>query len=118
MTTTDGLVSFLRARLDEDEQDALAQQAFDAQMIEERGLNVDAIAIPPLSQLGSPGDPARALVEVEAKRRILDLHAPVIDGTQSSWTWFAGSESESSAIVRLLALPYASHPEYRKEWAA
>lgn len=61
-------------------------------------------------------DPARVLAEVGAKRRILDLHAPVIDGTQSSWTWFAGSESASLAIVKLLALPYADRDGYREEW--
>jgi hypothetical protein len=61
-------------------------------------------------------DPARVLAEVDAKRRILELHAPVIDGTQSSWTWFAGSESASEAIVKLLALPYADRPGYRSEW--
>jgi hypothetical protein len=58
----------------------------------------------------------RALCDVDVKRRLLAKHAPVIDGTQSSWTWFEGSESASEEVVRLLALPYADHPDYREEW--
>lgn len=53
-------------------------------------------------------DPARVLAEVEAKRRILtayenyDREAPELDVPDS--------------VIRLLALPYAGHPDYRKEW--
>lgn len=42
-------------------------------------------------------DPARVLAECEAKRRIVD-------------------ESRSRLAMRLVALPYADHPDYREEW--
>lgn len=59
-------------------------------------------------------DPARVLAEIEAKRRILDKHARVLEG--DNWAWFAGSESESEWYVRILALPYAGREGWREEW--
>ncbi|QFU87864.1 DUF6221 family protein [Amycolatopsis sp. YIM 10] len=76
-------------------------------------------------------DPKRALDELEAKQRIIELHASRIS------IWWPDqeacevevckvcSESEYSPdgdveapcpTVRLLALPYAGHPDYREEW--
>jgi len=43
----------------------------------------------------------RGLRDIAAKRRILDEHAIAHPG---------------SATLKLLALPYASHPDYREEW--
>lgn len=73
-------------------------------------------------------DPARVLAEVEAKRRILDLH----DGSHEcstlrrdtdwdgnpteevdSCTWVAEG---TCTTVQLLALPYADQEGYREEW--
>ena len=62
-------------------------------------------------------DPARALRDVAAKRLLFAKQAPVIDGTQSSWTWFEGSESEPEKVMQVLALPYADHPDYDPTWA-
>jgi hypothetical protein len=61
-------------------------------------------------------DPARVLAEVEAKRRILDL--------AGEWQAAAGPGADfarQAAVVldrtlRLLALPYADHPDYDPEW--
>lgn len=50
-------------------------------------------------------------------RETLDRHSPVIDGTQSSWTWMQGSESESTRVVRGLAAAWSTHPNYRTEWS-
>jgi len=56
-------------------------------------------------------DPARVLAEVEAKRRIVagiadaDAEAAYIIGTFTAWD-----------VLRLLALPYADHADYREEW--
>lgn len=66
-------------------------------------------------------DPARVLAECEAKRRIVSVRAAIgmrhggtmdeVDAAhaavqkQREWTW------------RLLALPYAGHPDYLAEWA-
>lgn len=59
-------------------------------------------------------DPARVLAECEAKRRIVEhctWHSTV-DGID--YRDFYGPEYETT--VRLLALPYADHPDYRDEW--
>lgn len=49
-------------------------------------------------------DPARVLVECEAKRRAVE--------SSTSDT----SDERADHLVRLLALPYAGHPAYRPEW--
>ena len=46
-------------------------------------------------------DPARVLAECEAKRRLIAL------GEKDSY-W--------DDVLRILALPYADHPDYREEW--
>lgn len=72
-------------------------------------------------------DPARALVDVEVKRRLIDMafqHAVVIDGEwgccHSGEQIAAGQCPEISPDdideLRLLALPYATHADYRPEW--
>ncbi|MEU6597834.1 DUF6221 family protein [Streptomyces flaveolus] len=57
-------------------------------------------------------DPARVLAEVDAKRRTIDLYdvaatSPELDRD----AWLVLSE-----VVKLLAVPFASHPDYREEW--
>lgn len=79
-------------------------------------------------------DPARVLAEVEAKRRILDLHEPRPSGsinrsgpTQCGYCADLchsrsglGCDSPDAPYpcdtVRLLALPYADQDGYREEW--
>lgn len=52
--------------------------------------------------------PVRVLAEVDAKRRIVaayenyDIDAPELDVPES--------------VLRMLALPYGDHPDYRDEW--
>lgn len=115
------LDEFLRARLDEDE-----------------------AAVRDWQESYSPhhpllGDPARVLAEVEAKRRILELHEPQVitwpkadnvnpyveqhciecgTGTQSGGPGDPGDFEPVDwpcPTLRLLALPYADHPEYPEE---
>ena len=68
-------------------------------------------------------DPARVLREVEAKRRIIDEHPcreDSIDGSRTcptcivDWQW-PKFEPWPCLTLRLLALPYADHAEYRQE---
>lgn len=54
-------------------------------------------------------EPARVLVEVEAKRRIIDLHAHFLGRM--------AVDELADMTLRLLALPYANRPGYREEWA-
>ncbi|WP_326768654.1 DUF6221 family protein [Streptomyces sp. NBC_01591] len=83
-------------------------------------------------------DPARVLREVEAKRRAVELHGIV--HREIGWLESGGEEYSETPVcglcvpkhshyqrredvpegpcltVRLLALPYADHPDYRDAW--
>lgn len=72
-------------------------------------------------------DPARVLREVEAKRRILALHQAIpawphgtVGANYYRTTRVCASCDERTAVpcptLRLLALPYDQHPDYRTEW--
>lgn len=105
------LVAFLRARLAEDERSA-----------------TDA------SPDGGREQAARDLAEVEAKRAIMDEHFGFLNPSGPTRACRICSDRRADddplvhhdrwvrlepapcRTVRLLALPYASHPEYRKEW--
>ena len=148
---TDDLAKFLRDRLDEDEQVARGVQdrsaPWDGQWVADgtdalrtrngwvlahSTVTTDGRALPmPLA----PGivdhwarhDPARVLTEVDAKRRIAELHTrfpqPQVMSEEEIWACgTCGSPDDSPtewpcATLRLLALPYAGHPDYRPEWA-
>lgn len=72
---------------------------------------------------------ARVLAEVAAKRRMLELHSPVAaearGGDHGSCRTCGADEgsrrsgpvAEGCETVRLLALPYDSHPDYDGAWA-
>ncbi|WP_327160569.1 DUF6221 family protein [Streptomyces zaomyceticus] len=65
-------------------------------------------------------DPARALAEVDAKRQIIELHGPAeyeySDVDVCSTCDRGGPLPYPCPTLRLLALPYADHPDYRDEW--
>ena len=140
------LVEFLRARLDEDEAagraatpspwsynpgkvwlDGEAFESYDRSKGEEfvghggpspfRGC---VAATGPADHAQSMADaafiarhePARALAEVDAKRRIIAEHHPV-DPCDAHDASFQTVECDT---LRLLALPYADHRDYREEW--
>lgn len=93
MTEVD-LITWLRARLDDDERAAHAWLPFGNPAEADR----DHIA---------RQDPGRALAEVDAKRRIVDLAE-----RQAEMSW-----DVADTIVRWLAYPYADRPGYRdEEW--
>lgn len=115
------IAEFLRARLDE--RAAVAEHW------------PDALDPPPPGRLfwidthGHPIYEPRAFVlaDVEAKRRIVELHQPrgVQGGPPYRWACAVCDHSpvpwDSTTIwpcrtVRLLALPYAGHAQYRDEW--
>lgn len=75
-------------------------------------------------------EPARVLAECEAKRRIVALHPPrwavvyrdserllAMAFDQESVKVEAASGPVYDPEVRVLALPYADHPDYDEEWA-
>ncbi|GIE30156.1 hypothetical protein Ait01nite_032010 [Actinoplanes italicus] len=68
-------------------------------------------------------DPARVLTEVEAKRKLIELHEDVrgdedqIDGEWGNGRWSWDDPSRTSVkMLKALAQPYAGHPDYREEW--
>jgi hypothetical protein len=150
----DDLLSFIRVRLDEEEQAARAAAAdspgpwrnetesdesgyHQGKILSAKGYTVVHVE----DQTPRPGtaahiarwDPARVLAEVEAKRRILDLHAPFTQPYGSKHVQCGhcadlchsrsglGCDDPVDApwpcpTVRLLALPYADDPDYQQEW--
>jgi hypothetical protein len=139
---TADLIAFLRVRLDEDEQ---AAQAAGGDQWTPQGHPSDTVAIydshrePVVYDEGAPSeaqmrhisrhDPARVLAEVDAKRRLLAAFEQV---SQIGWpadpdmiltvkqritNQVIGQEEGLLTALRLLALPYADHPDYRPEWA-
>ncbi|XVQ08171.1 DUF6221 family protein [Spirillospora sp. CA-255316] len=127
------LVEFLRARLAKDEQIARACSGAPWSASPSGTVHLDTAAAG-----GEPSgtgfvasvengayaefiaryDPSRALREVAARRQIVD------DYDKGAWVLEQGQRTEAAeaahaarlAVLRLLALPYAHHPEYREEW--
>lgn len=70
-----------------------------------------------------PDTPEDVLAECEAKRRIVAEYVEAAhlshrlqdEGSDEKWEWIA-REAALERVVRLLALPYADHPDYREEW--
>lgn len=119
------IVEFLRARLDEDEAAALANvdgrdveaaKADNPSRFEDRFIFERLII--------SVG---RVLREVEAKRQIVAEHWPEFGNCPRCVKEPPERDDEGErlfvaaahpcATLRLLALPYADHPDYQREWA-
>jgi hypothetical protein len=111
------LVLFLRARLDEDEQAARATTGgkwYSADVLE-----VNLAAPRPDAEHIARHDPARVLAEVNAKRRILDEIVPKVEsywGAVNSEWGCEYDDPDGDDVLRLLALPYADHPDYDPAW--
>jgi hypothetical protein len=58
-------------------------------------------------------DPARVLAEVEAKREVVRLAERAHDYHETFMNGFASAMEDA---LRLYALPFAEHPDYRQEW--
>jgi hypothetical protein len=99
-TDTLTLTDFLLARIAEDELDANDYHETGAG---ECDLVFHGRVDPNFGWKCTCGRPARVLAECEAKRRIVELH-------RQSWP-------VSLKILRILAVVYADHPDYRDEWA-
>lgn len=121
---TDALIAFLTARLDEDEAE---------QREKLRGWHEPNCAvIEDVDYECDCGVPARVLADVAAKRRIIELHRSGgrvslgDDDQPESWrdycdTCGSGEPYEYPTwwpcdTLRLLALPFADHPDCRPEW--
>lgn len=135
------LVEFLRARLDEDEQTARAAVAApwtaDSGSVfggepPNQGDFGEVHILPAASNEYDPDeataahiarhDPRRVLAEVDAKRQIIREHQklPLRLTCKTCVSWIDNEIPERRIYpchtLRLLALPYASHKDYREEW--
>lgn len=72
-------------------------------------------------------NPAGVLAECEAKRRIVEAHPdghepgeaiPFCATCEPEGPWNLANHRYPCTTQRLLALPYADHPDYREEWRA
>lgn len=63
-------------------------------------------------------NPTRVLAECEAKRQIAEWHTGVHDCNGVDWEAndMGGEGWIGCPTLRLLAVPYADHPDYRSEW--
>lgn len=63
-------------------------------------------------------DPASVLADVAAKRQIIEWLAAELDLPNEPGQGLAAALSDAKAIkaLKILALPYADHPDYRPEW--
>ena len=108
------LAEFLLARIDEDE--ATADGLHDRGRLDVRE-GCDQYSYDP--RCCDCGVPARVLAECAAKRAIVEEYrasaGPSYEDADVDYD--AGRESGLEAAVRLLASPYAAHPDYRPEWA-
>lgn len=136
---TDDLVSFLRARLDEDE--AAAKACYYADW--EAGSEGDVVPVRPEGNsyvaVGPWGggmddadvrhiarhDPARVLRDVEARRAVLAEHKPDTDGhcwvcltTRDRWKEDWPLDKWPCRTIRTVAAVYSDHADYRQEWDA
>ncbi|CAL9502776.1 DUF6221 family protein [Streptomyces sp. enrichment culture] len=148
----DELVEWLRTQLDEDERVAreaahyeagnwTTEDGYPVSVADELPEQADTFERVVVFDEGSPSeeqarhiarhDPARVLREVDAKRRLLDLHQPTMNPGRDSddddpATWLPVCSTCQVEIarpgdwpcehLRLLALPYADRPGYREEW--
>lgn len=134
------LIEFLRSRLDEDQTAAAGAGADgphwrgtnDGIFPSDASRHPGAIVVGPYDHLPDElaehiarHDPARVLAEVNAKRAILDEHQPLkIEGDKIAGCQTCSWRDDMEVLqvewpcptVRLLALPYADHPDYRQEW--
>lgn len=130
------LTEFLRARLDEDEKRARdageSRIAWLTYRDASGGLHYTTVAngrgdvwVADGKELPEPAstlvvyETARVLAEVEAKRKLLGSHYDYRGVCTRCFDWQnkpVEREQFPCEVVRLLALPYADHPDYRAEW--
>ncbi|MEW2250411.1 DUF6221 family protein [Streptomyces sp. NPDC006975] len=132
---SEALVEFLRARLEQDEASAKAASPGPWRPSEESDevLAVDGVTVADGFALSgrqlrattehiARHDPARVLAEVGARRHLIELHQERLE--QGYGTDFCaecgfgevGRQYYPCQTLRLLALPYADHPDYQERW--
>ncbi len=120
--STNDLLDFLRARLDEDERVARAAITDDGGQdggFEDAQRLTDGTVLPRFGLAAADlisafAVPRRVLREVEAKRRLLEQFR--LRGDSVRRTTRPSSGGVWDDLLRMLALPYSDHPDCRVEW--
>jgi hypothetical protein len=110
------LSEFLTARIEEDQVKRVTMREWHAETCEHLPQPEDGYTFP-----CDCGVPERMAVECEAKRRIVEAHRwEEFDDGDGSVPYYTDCDdcrqSPPCRTLRLLALPYADHPDYREEW--
>ena len=121
------LVAFVTARLDEDERIAGDEQRRREEWRHQLAAEIAAGNVPSMAFLeydepGNPGDPARVLADVAAKRGLLaalqpDLHTASGLIEPDAIGRALSTELRAHAVVRWMAASWADHPDFRPGWA-
>jgi hypothetical protein len=104
------LVEFMRARLDDDERAA--------ENVHHYACDSLVFRAPRHSVPCDCSTPGLIRAEVDVQRRIVEMYRSAtedftrFDQTHDEFT----NEATLETVVRLLALPYANHPDYQQEW--
>jgi hypothetical protein len=142
----DDLAAFLRERLDNEAELARATMSranpqegvwtfAEMQVRDDAGHLVVRHTWPNEGEHIARHDPARTLREVEAKRRIIELHELAVSKDPARFSaltgeplpdayevtcavcgWADDDPTSGCETLRLLALPHADHEDYREEW--
>ncbi|MFE4653553.1 DUF6221 family protein [Streptomyces sp. NPDC056707] len=132
----DGLVQFLRDRLDEDEK--MAGAAAEGPWSVDHGDYVELVYGADQSAVVCGGcwsgeasvfestadalhivrhDPARVLAVVEAKRAAISHYEKLRRFAEKERREeYILAEGAGAVVIKMLALPYADHPAYREDW--
>ena len=70
----------------------------------------------PAADFITSNGPDQALAQLAARQRLLDLYAAVAANDINEVEYAHGYANALGQAVRLLALPYVGHPDYRQEW--
>lgn len=100
------LAEFLLARVGEDE--AVARAARGSGVHDDRPVVKEWIGL---------ANPERMLVWSDARRRIVALHQSGVVGSHDGLQSCGGcGHPEPCPTLRLMALPFADHPDFREDW--
>ena len=107
---TDELVTFLRARLNEDAR--AAEEAGDSWYEYRPDQRIDSISKADNRHI-TTHNPFRVLTDVDAKKRIIEQANLYLCDSGPGRGY---RTKHGHAVLCLLAMPYRHHPDYRDEW--
>lgn len=119
----DDLLAFLRARLEEDEQAALAAKPgpwhADGGSVYATHWIDEVVDYSESAEHIARHDPARVLADVAAKRQVVDRYERAMANRRAHPDDLAtaGALLALHGVVQLLVLPFRDHPDFDAAWA-